>query len=560
MKAFGSGAMTNSINEIRDADCIFITGSNTAESHPVISYEVVRAAKNGATVVIIDPRRVPLVDHANMHLQPHPGTDIHIYLAMMQTIINEGWLNEEFIETRTEGFQDFASSLREYTPERAALITGVNAEEIIEAARIYARGERQSGPSLYDESRGHSTILYAMGITQHSHGTDNVLALANLSMLCGQIGKPSTGVNPLRGQSNVQGACDVGCLVNVLPGYQRVTEATGRQRASAVWEQEDLPEDIGLTVVEATHAAIEGKVRAMYIMGENPMMSDPNTSHVEEAFRSLDFMLVQDIFPSETALLAHVILPAASSLEKDGSFTNSERQVQLIHPVLSPPGEALPDWQIIGEIATRFEEKVERERPPDYWSYDSVDNLFDELAAATPIYSGLSYERLQNERLQWPCPEEDHLGTPILHVEKFSRGLGYFSPLEARDPAEEADEEYPLILTTGRVLYHYHSGTMTRRSKLLHWRAPRGYAEIHASDAETIGLQDGFAVVIESRRGKVRTRAKISDRVAAGTVFLAFHWRESPATMLTQDHTLDPVAKIPEYKVCAVKLTNPRKT
>jgi predicted molibdopterin-dependent oxidoreductase YjgC len=349
VQAFGSGAMTNSISEIRDADCIFITGSNTAESHPVISYEVVRAARKGAHVIIIDPRRVPLVEHATLFLQPQPGTDIHIYLAMMHTIIQEGWLDQPFIEERTEGFSALADSLANYTPERAALATGVPAEKIIEAARMYALGERKHSESSFVGQRGHSTILYAMGITQHSHGTDNVLALANLSLLCGQIGKPSTGVNPLRGQANVQGACDVGCLVNVLPGYQRVTDASARQKIAEVWEVDKLPAEVGLTIVEATHAATAGDVRAIYVMGENPMMSDPNTNHVEEAFRNLDFMVVQDIFPSETALLAHVVLPAASSLEKDGSFTNSERRVQLLHPVLAPPGEALPDWRIISE-------------------------------------------------------------------------------------------------------------------------------------------------------------------------------------------------------------------
>ncbi len=315
---------------------------------------------------------------------------------------------------------------------------------------------------------------------------------------------------------------------------------------------------MGLTIVEATHAAIEGDVRAMYVMGENPMMSDPNTKQVEKAFRNLDFMVVQDIFPSETAFLAHVVLPAASSLEKEGSFTNSERRVQLLHPVLPPPGEALPDWRIISEIGRRFDEKMGVDRRDDYWDFESVETLFDELASATPIYAGMSHARLVGEGLQWPCSDEDHTGTPILHVGGFARGKGKLTPLEARDPAEKIDEEYPLILTTGRVLYHYHSGTMTRRSEALHWREPRGYAEINAEDAARIGLQDGYAVVIESRRGQVRTKARISDRVPAGTVFLAFHWRESPANMLTQDHTLDPIAKIPEYKVCAVKLSNPR--
>jgi predicted molibdopterin-dependent oxidoreductase YjgC len=397
-----------------------------------------------------------------------------------------------------------------------------------------------------------------MGITQRSNGTDNVMTLANLSMLCGQIGKPSTGVNPLRGQSNVQGACDVGCLVNVLPGYQRVTDDEKRASVAEKWGVDDLPSEVGLTIVEATQAASEGKVRAFYVMGENPMMSDPNTNHVEKAFRSLDFMVVQDIFPSETAYLAHVLLPAASSLEKDGTFTNTERRVQLMQPVLPAPGEAKPDWWITGQIADHFEKHMGRENNSGGWVFTSTEAIMQELASVTPVYGGMNYERLEGTGLQWPCPDESHPGTQYLHSGNFSRGLGKFNPIEARDPAEQTDEEFPLTLTTGRVLYHYHSGTMTRRSGPLHWREPRGFAEINPVDAEAIDLKDGQAVVLKSRRGQVRTKARISEDVPPGTIFLAFHWREAPANVLTQDHTLDPVAKIPEYKITAIRLENPR--
>jgi predicted molibdopterin-dependent oxidoreductase YjgC len=550
--------MTNSIREIRDADCILITGSNTAVSHPVIGYEVIRAAKHGANVIIIDPRRIPLVDHATKFLQVNPGTDIYVFLAMMHVIIREGWSDETFIAKRTEGFEEFAAVLEEYTPERASLMSGVEAEEIVEAARLYALGLRESGESIYDDDRGRSTILYAMGITQRSNGTENVMTLANLSMLSGQIGKLSTGVNPLRGQSNVQGACDVGCLVDVLPGYQRVTDNEKRASVAETWGVDELPSEIGLTIVEATQAAHEGLVRAMYIMGENPMMSDPNTNHVEKAFRKLDFMVVQDIFPSETAYLAHVLLPAASSLEKDGTFTNTERRVQMLQPVVPAPGESKPDWWITGQIAELFEKHMGRETNRSTWTFPSSEAIMDELSTVTPIYAGMNYPRLKGEGLQWPCPDEDHPGTQYLHSGKFSRGLGKFNPILARDPAEQTDEEYPLVLTTGRVLYHYHSGTMTRRSGPLHWREPRGFAEINALDAEEINLKDGFAVVIKSRHGEVRTKARISETVPPGTVFLAFHWREAPANVLTQDHTLDPIAKIPEYKVTAIRLENPR--
>ena len=550
--------MTNSIADIRDADCLFITGSNTAEAHPVISYEVIRAVNHGANLIIVDPRRIPLVDHATLFLQIKPGTDIYVFLAIMHTIVREGWADEAFIAERTEGFDQFKLSIEEFTPERASLMSGVPVEQIETAARIYTFGERTSGQSIYDSPHGHSAILYAMGITQRSNGTDLVMTLANLAMLCGQVGKPSSGVNPLRGQSNVQGACDVGCLVNVYPGYQRVTDDAGRKTIAKAWGVNDLPGEVGLTIVEAMHAASEGKVRAMYIMGENPMLSDPNTTHVEQALRNLDLLVVQDIFPNDTSALAHVILPAASSLEKDGTFTNTERRVQLIHPVLPIVGDARPDWQITGEIAARYDKKMGIERDSEHWIFPSTKIIFNELATVTPIYAGMNHERLIDEGLQWPCPDSDHLGTPILHVGKFSRGLGKFNPGIANDPAELPDEEYPLILTTGRVLYHYHTGTMTRRSGPLAWVEPRGYVEINAEDASAVDVLDDQAVIIESRRGIVRTRAKISDSVPPGTIFLAFHWREAPANMLTQDFALDPVAKIPEYKVCAVRLENPR--
>jgi formate dehydrogenase alpha subunit len=558
VQAFGSGAMTNSIREIRDGDCILISGSNTAESHPVIGYEVVRAAKHGANVIVIDPRRIPMVEHATMFLQIKPGTDIYVFLAMMHTILREEWLHKEFIEERTEGFDEFQAALEEYTPERAALLSGVTVEEIEQAARIYALGERVAGNSQYDQERGHSSILYAMGITQRTNGTDMVMTLANLAMLCGQVGKPSTGVNPLRGQSNVQGACDTGCLVNVFPGYQRVTDNEPRENLAQAWGLESLPGEIGLTIVEATRAAIEGKVRAMYIMGENPMISDPNTTHVEQAFRKLDFMLVQEIFLSDTAQLAHIVLPAAASMEKDGSFTNTERRVQLLHPILPVPGEARPDWEIIRDIALRFDEKMGIERSKETWRFSSPSAIMQELASVTPIYGGMTYDRLKGQGLQWPCPDKDHPGTPILHSKQFSRGLGKFNPITASDPFEQPDEEFPLILSTGRVLYHYHSGTMTRRSEPLAWRVPRGSVEIHPQDAAAVGIQDGHAVFIESRRGRIRTKAVLSDRVPEGTVFMAFHWREASVNVLTQDIELDPVAKIPEYKICAVRLVNPR--
>lgn len=566
--AFGSGAMTNPIGDIRHADCILITGSNTAESHPVISYEVVRAVNSGASLVIIDPRRVPLVDHATLWLQPAPGADIYIFLAMAHVILREGWADAAFIAARTEGFDAFAANLKEYTPEVAALHSGVPADKIELAAYLYAlgrRAENNTDDNTEDWTgseppvRGNSTILYAMGITQRSNGTELVLCLANLALLCGQIGRPYTGVNPLRGQSNVQGACDMGGLPDVLPGYQRVTDAARRTTVAQAWGLDDLPGEPGLTVVEMMQAAVARRLRAMYVMGENPMLSDPNLSHVEEGLRTLDFLVVQDIFLSETAQLAHVVLPAAASLEKDGSITNTERRAQLLQPVVAPPGEARPDWVILVQLAQQLAAKRAEYVSPGRvrWSYAAQSDLLDEIASVTPSYRGMNYDRLAGAGLVWPCPAPDHPGTPILHREQFTRGLGKFHAVKAQLPAEQADADYPLILSTGRVLYHYHTGTMTRRSEGLDWREPRGYVEINPADGDAANLRDGGPVVIRSRRGQVRTQARFSTNVPPGVVFLSFHWKESAANLLTQDFALDPYAKIPEYKVSAVRLENP---
>jgi formate dehydrogenase alpha subunit len=554
--AFGSGAMTNSIREIRDADCILITGSNTAESHPVISYEVVRAVKQGASLVLIDPRRVPLVEHATLHLQPKPGGDVFVFLAMAHVILREGWADQEFLRERTEGYDEFAASVREYTPEAGALASGVPAEQIERAARLYALGERVSGTSRYADGRGHSSLLYAMGITQRSNGTELVLALANLALLTGQIGKPSTGVNPLRGQSNVQGACDVGALPDVLPGYQPVAAAETRAAVARAWGRDDLPAAPGLTVVEMMQAAATGGLRALYVMGENPMLSDPNLAHVEQGLRALDFLVAQDIFLSETAQLAHVVLPAASWLEKDGTKTSTERRVQRLRPILAPPGEAWPDWRILCALGARLDTRLGR--PAGTWGYRSTAEIMAELATVCPIYGGITHPRVIGNGLQWPCPTKDHPGTPILHTAAFARGRGKLHAVPARWPAEQPDAEYPLVLTTGRVLYQYHTGTMTRRSEPLSWREPRNYAEVSAEDAAAVGVRDGGPVVIHGRRGQVRTQARVSRRVSPGVVFLPFHWKEAPANLLTQDFALDPLAKIPEFKVCTVRLENPR--
>ncbi len=554
-KSFGSGAMTNGQREVRDVDCLFITGSNTAEAHPVLSYEVIRAVKKGANLIIVDPRKIPLTRHATLHLQAQSGTDIFIFMAMMNVILREGWADMEFIKARTENFEEFARSVAEITPEVAAEQSGVPAADIEKAARMYALGERAFGTSIYGDERGHSSILYSMGITQRSNGTNLVLTLSNLAMLTGNIGKPSTGVNPLRGQSNVQGACDLGALPNVYPGYQAVTDQALREKMAKAWGVEALPDNVGLTVVETMRASEAGTAQVGLIMGENPMMSDPDIGHVEKSLRTLPLLAVAEIFLSETAQLAHVVLPAKSGLEKDGTFTNTERRVQRLTPVIPSPGNARDDWSIFCDLARRIGERLGKTGI----NYDFADSsaVADEIASVSPIYGGISYDRLGTKGLIWPCPDKNHPGTPILHTKEFKRGKGLFVAVPPELPVERPDEEYPFVLSTGRALYHYHTGTMTRRSAPLHWREPKGYVEISEQDAEALGVMDGRPIYVESRRARVRAIARVTDRVPPGMVFIPFHFREAAANLLTHDIKLDPTSKIPELKMCAVRLENP---
>jgi formate dehydrogenase alpha subunit len=529
--AFGSGAMTNSLNEIVSAACIFSIGSNTTATHPVIGLEVKKAVRKGAKVIVANPRKIDLVRFADIWLRQRPGTDVSLLMGMMKVIVDEGLLDSEFIEKRCEHFDQFKASLADFDLETVEQITEVPAEKIAEAARVYATAKP-------------ATTLYAMGITQHTHGTDNVLAIANLAMLTGNIGKPSTGVNPLRGQNNVQGACDMGALPNVYPGYQQVADEALQHKFEKAWNKKLSPA-VGLTVVEMMNGALAGDVKAMYIMGENPMLSDPDLNHVREALEALDFLVVQDIFLTETAQLADVVLPATTFAEKDGTFTNTERRVQRIRKAIEPVGDSRPDWRIICDVASAMGE--------DGFNFDSVEEVFKELASLTPQYAGITYERIEDEGLQWPCPTQDHPGTAYLHNGQFSRGKGRFTPLEFKPPAESPDEEYPLLLTTERSLYHYHTGTMTRKSDGLNLLRKEELVEMNPADAEKLGIADGSMVRIESRRGRVEARVKVTADSAPGTVSMTFHFWESPTNMLTNP-ALDPVAKIPEYKVCAVRV------
>lgn len=523
--------MTNSIDELEHTNLILAIGTNTTENHPIVGMKVKRAVRAyGAKLIVIDPRRITLTHYADLWLRQKPGTDVALINGLMHVIIEEDLYDKDYVAQRTEGFAALKEAVRKYTPEYVEVITGVQAEDLKTAARMYARAEK-------------AAILYCMGITQHISGTDNVKSIANLAMLCGKVGIEGGGVNPLRGQNNVQGACDMGALPDVFPAYQKVTDAEMRAKFSQVWGAE-LPGKAGMTVTEMMGAAGKGKIKAMYIMGENPMLSDPDLSHVETALRNLDFLVVQDLFLTETAKLAHVVLPSACFAEKEGTFTNTERRVQRVRKAVAAPGEAKPDWEIIAELANRLGYPM---------SYKGPAEIMAEIAGLAPSYGGMAYERLEKECLQWPCPTEYHPGTKFLHKDRFTRGLGLFHAIEYIPPAELPDEEYPFILTTGRVLYHYHTGTMTRRSSGTVQRYPESLVEINPVDGEKLGIVSGSTVTITSRRGKVQAKAQLTERSPQGAVFMNFHFREAAVNLLTNP-ALDPIAKIPEYKVCAVKM------
>ncbi len=523
--------MTNPISDISKADFILTSGTNITEAHPVMALQVKKALRNGSTLAVIDPRRTAVAELAKYHLQIRSGSDIALFNAMANVIIEEGLYNKEFIEQRTEDFESLRAVVAAYTPEYAEGITGVPADVIREVARGYAGAKN-------------ATILYTMGVTQHICGTHNVFAIANLAMLCGHIGKPFSGVNPLRGQNNVQGTCDTGCLPPVLTGYQPVATDEIRAKFEAVWGCGALSAKPGLTVGEIMEAAGRGAVKGMYILGENPVLTDADADHVVHALENLDFLVVQDIFLTETARMADVVLPGASFAEKDGTFINSERRVQRVRKAIEPVGGARADWRIFCDVAKAMGYPME---------YSSPAEVMKEIAGLTPQYGGISYERLEEGGLQWPCPDPDHPGTPILHVGKFPRGLGKFHPVEYIPPAEMPDEEYPLVLNTGRRYYHYHTGTMTMRTGALEIYYSKEYLEINPADAERLGVRDGDRVRVSSRRGSVELTAQVSDTVYPGSVFTSFHFPEAAINKLTNP-ARDSIAKIPELKVCAVKV------
>jgi len=532
VQSFGSGAMTNSIDEAEGADCILAIGTNTSVSHPVIGLRIKRAVQNGARLIVANPMKIDLCRFADIWLRLRPGTDVALLMGMMKVIVDEGLLDSSFIEQRCQDFDVFKDSLSNFDLGFVEQVTWVPSKDIAEAARIYAT------------SKPATILFYTMGITQHSHGTDNVLATANLAMLTGNVGKPSTGVNPLRGQNNVQGACDMGSLPNVYPGYQAVSDPAIREKFQAAWGCELSPSP-GLTLVEIFDAAYRKEIKAIYLIGENPTLSDPDAQHVQEALSRLDFFVAQDIFLSETAKLAHVVLPAASFAEKDGTFTNTERRVQRVRKVVEPIGDSRPDWWIVCQVAKKLDTKG--------FDYSDPSDIMEEIRNLTPSYGGINYRRLENGGLQWPCPSDDHPGTPILHTNIFTRGKGRFIPLKYVPSDEMPDEDYPLILTTGRSLYHFHTGTMTRKVSGLNIIEPEGVVEMSPQDASQLSIAQGDKVKVSSRRGEVITKAKVTEALPPGVVFMTFHFAESAANILTNPK-LDPVSKIPELKVCAVKV------
>lgn len=527
---FGSGAATNSFDQIEDADVLFIIGSNTTEAHPIVGLKVIKAANQGTKIIVADPRKIELVDRAKVWLNLRPGTNIALLNGMMNVILREGLEDREFISSRTEGFEELRKVVMEYPPETAAEITGVPEGDIVEAARLYAGAEK-------------AMIIYSLGMTEHVTGTANVMSLGNLAMLTGNVGRRSTGIMPLRGQNNVQGACDMGALPNAYVGYQPVTNPDLRSKFEEAWKVR-LPANPGLTSTEMLEQLACGRgIRGLYILGEDPAQTDPDTNRVRSSLEALDFLVVQEIFPTETTRYADVILPAASFAECDGTFTNGERRIQRVNRAISPiSGHA--NWETISLIAQKMGYPMDYSHPSE---------IMDEIASLAPIFAGVSFPRLGARGLQWPCICDDHPGTETMHVGCFSRGLGKFNAVEHRPPAEETDPDYPLILTTGRRREHYNCGSMTRRSKGIMWIWPEEAIEISPQDADDLGVSDGETVLVKSRRGEVRPKVRVTDKSSRGVAFMSFHYQDVLTNLLTNP-ALDPQAKTPEYKACAIRI------
>lgn len=540
--AVGSAAMSNTAAEVIESDVFILTGSNVSENHPIIALQMKKAIeKHGTKLIVVDPRRIEMVDYAALYLPIKPGSDVPVFSAMAHVILNENLHNPEFIANRTENFESFCESMGKFTPEYAETISGVDRNLIIEAARMYASAEK-------------SSIFWALGIPESTHGTANALSLINLALLTGQIGRRGTGLNPLRGQNNVQGASDSGAMPWHYPGYQLVDVEENARRWEQAWNIElgGLNRIRGLTTTEILSAVHPGGVRSLYIMGENPMMSEPNLNHTRKKMEELEFLVAQDLFINESSSFADVFLPAAAFAEKDGTFTNTDRRVQLVNKALPPLGQARADWQIICDLAKRIEKRLGLPNSA-YWDYSHPSEILEEMGRYVPDYAGVKASRLKNTGLQTPVPTDDHPGTPYLYSDTFPRGRGKFHPLEYVPNSEMPDDEYPFVLSTGRVLEHWHGGTMTRHS----WMDdlfPEALMEINPGDASQLGIEDGDPVRVTSRRGSIVLRAKVTPKSNSGVVFIPFHFWEAAANILTTN-AMDPQAKIPEYKAGVVRIS-----
>ncbi|MCR4429282.1 MAG: formate dehydrogenase subunit alpha [Caldiserica bacterium] len=533
-KAFGTGAATNPINDVKLTELIFVIGSNTTETHPVLG-QIIKENKEEreAFLIVCDPRKIDLARKADIHIQHNPGTDVALLNGIMNVIVNKGLHNLSFIENYTEGFEEFLKTIGKYDLKTVSRITGVDPEQIERAAEAFA-------------SANSAMIFYTMGITQHSFGTSNVLSVANLALLCGHIGKPGSGVMPLRGQVNVQGAFDMGCLPNLYPGYKRFDDQENHSRLESLWGT-FIPQTPGLTLPEMIDEAANGRLKALYVMGENPMMTEANLSHVERALNNLEFLVVQDIFLNETAELADVVLPSACFYEKNGTVTNTERRVQIVRQARQKPEGVMFDWEIFVNLSKAFGNPL---------PFSNEREIFEELSRAIPQYSGISFNRLGPDGIQWPCPAPDHPGTPILYVNGgflTPSKKGQFTPVDFKLSGELPDEDYPFLLSTGRLLFHYHSGNETRRVSTLSSFVPENYLEISPEDAQVLGIKDGERVRVSTRRGSIELKAQISERPKKGMVFSTFHFREANVNYLTNPQR-DPQAKIPEFKVAACKI------
>ena len=530
---FGAGAMTNAIDEIRDSELMFVIGSNTTEAHPIIAMEMKRARQNGAKLIVADPRKIWLAEMADYHLQLKPGTDVWLLSAMAHVIIDEGLHDQDFIDAHTEGFESVAAKVADYPPEEAEEITGVAAEDIRAAARLYATTK-------------HAGIYYTLGITEHTHGTDNVYCLANLVLMTGHLGVRSAGMNPLRGQNNVQGANDAGATPIYYPGYQKVTDYAVREKFESAWGVSLSPDDgLNLNVMMKEMAA--GNMKAVYVMGEDIVISEPNVSKVEQGLNQCEFVVCQEIFHNETTRFANVVLPGACFAEKNGVFTNSDRRIQRVRKVVDPPGNARADWKILCDVA--------RAVGYDMPHYKDTGEVFAEYASLTPKIAGISYRRLEENvaGIQWPCPDPDHPGTPTLHMDGPIIGKAPFQAVDYRPSAELADHEYPLVLSTGRTLYHYNSATQTRRDPGPVAKQRANFIELHRSDARKLKIEHGEKIKVLSRRGEVCAEAWISPRVRPGCIWMPMHFAESRANLLTNDAG-DSITGTGEYKVCAVRV------